>query len=223
MTSVLIADDDEALGAALLRDLGRRGLFVAWARSEEEARRLLKAEWFDVVLLGLPIADVERIIGGGDSKNRRPYWVLCCSDTGDGVRKRAVAVGIWHVLRKPFGPQHVLAVLAHTATGVAPGERRSLIDQMQAAHRSRQSIELEFVGETVGRVVLCDGEIVHAAFGGLHGEDALQAILDTRPTPLVSPISEAKERSIRRPFQTVLFDALRKLDEREQPAMGRNG
>lgn len=87
----------------------------------------------------------------------------------------------------------------------------SLVDLLQMFHLSRRSIALR-LGE--GAIHLRDGEVIHAEAGELEGEEAFQLLIGLTGGELDVEELTTVPISVERSFETILMDALVKIDER---------
>lgn len=87
----------------------------------------------------------------------------------------------------------------------------SLVDLLQMFHLSRRTIALR-LGE--GSIHLRDGEVIHAEAGDLAGEDAFQLLIGLTSGELDVEELKAVPITVERSFETILMDALVKMDER---------
>jgi hypothetical protein len=84
---------------------------------------------------------------------------------------------------------------------------------LQLFHQARRSLTLK-VGR--GRIHYQEGEIINAEHRGQTGEEALRTILRLPSGDVESAPPQPRERTIQRPFQNLLLDILRQLDENER-------
>ena len=87
----------------------------------------------------------------------------------------------------------------------------SLIDLLQMFHLSRRTIALR-LGE--GSIHLREGEVIHAEAGDLQGEEAFQLLIGLTGGELDVEELTAVPITVERSFETILMDALVKIDER---------
>ncbi len=93
----------------------------------------------------------------------------------------------------------------------------SLIDVLQMFHYARRNVNLHILGAHPGMVVMEGGEIVHAEAGGLSGVEALQSLLARSQASIrTSALSDGFEHTISGPFEALLLDCLRLVDEQGQ-------
>jgi DNA-binding response OmpR family regulator len=230
-TSVLIVDDEPTLRKALSRDLSRRGFDVCSADTVDAAldiliqARVVRRTPIDVLLVDLRLAgfnglDLLRAVRKVSDATR------CILMSGHATAKDeqvARDLGAVTFLSKPFTMDELLAAIRKAAdckTGFH-GELHglSLVDVLQMLHFGRRSVLLAVGGTTQGKIYLRDGEIVHAETESARGEAALCSLLcessgflktSALPAPLAQTIS--------RPFEPLLLDSLRRIDEQRVPS-----
>lgn len=140
-------------------------------------------------------------------------WVV----VEDDERLEPTRVGAVAVVRRPFSPRAVVDAVALAADAEEGFSGRlhglSLIDLLQAYSLAGASLTLVVRGETDGRIVLRAGDVVDAECEGLVGEAALVPILRMRRGVVETRPPEPRARTIHLPFDHVLLEALRVLDE----------
>jgi hypothetical protein len=138
--------------------------------------------------------------------------------------KRAMDLGAVQVLCKPFSSNELLQAIQQ-AIECESGFRGSvhglsLIDVLQMFHYARRSISISIAGGVHAEIHLRDGEVVHAVCGQARGEAALQRILAMPSGAIVTSALSTAEVSVTRPFQSLLLDVLREVDESGRDAAG---
>jgi DNA-binding response OmpR family regulator len=110
---VLVIEDDDSVGAGLVGVLAADGQEVRWARTGEDARRLLAARVPDLVLLDLGLPDVDGLELCAELRERHVEVVVVVvtarTDEADAVR--ALDGGADDFVMKPFRPVELLARL----------------------------------------------------------------------------------------------------------------
>lgn len=222
MTRILVVDDDEPLRTAIGRDLRHQGYEVELAGSVEEALAALVAQPADVLLTDLRMSGADGIdllkAARLMSSNMRALLMSGFGTARD--YQTAIDLGAVRVLCKPFTSAELLQAIRQ-AVECATGFRGSvhglaLVDVLQMFHLARRSVAIWIDSEdhASGVVHLCDGAVVHAAIGQESGESALSTLLGLRSGALRTvTLGEPGPRTIERDFQSVVLDALRRLDE----------
>ena len=129
--NVLVADDEALIRQSLRSVLAQEGFVVTSASSGAEAWRLFQSERPDVVLLDLVLGDVDGLEVLRRIKQEGPETkVLILSAHGTIERAvRAMKLGAYEFLRKPFELEEILAAVRN------------------AAHTSRLEGRLEYLAE----------------------------------------------------------------------------
>lgn len=218
-TSILIVEDDEQLRSAVARDLSRRGFDVTTATSVDGALAHFHDRSFDVVLTDLRmegadgidlLAALSRVAPGA-----RPILMSAYASARD--HQRAIQLGAVQVLCKPFTPTELMRAIQQAVECESGFRGRvhglSLVDVLQMFHYGRRSLSVYVGGDRGGEIHLRDGEIVHARHGADVGEDALRTILAMPSGSIETVPLDSNETSVTRPFQALLLDVLRELDE----------
>jgi hypothetical protein len=128
------------------------------------------------------------------------------------------------VLCKPFDTTEMIQAVEQAAeaasglTGHVHG--LSIVDTLQMFHHSRRSLTLRVLDVVSGSVSMKGGELIDARYGDRVGEAALGEILALRRGSLQTTSLEDVVPTIDRPFQPLLLDLLRRLDERSMPGFG---
>jgi two-component system NtrC family response regulator len=116
--SILLADDEEKIRAALARALEREGYDVVATASGRDARRLLNERIFDVLVVdnvmpdwtGLDlIRDVTSTVPEGD----RPQILMMTAYATVESAIEAMKLGALDYLQKPFEVDELIAIVAH--------------------------------------------------------------------------------------------------------------
>jgi DNA-binding response OmpR family regulator len=205
MIRLLILDLDALLVAVIGRALLREGIAVEAVESVRAARERIARGDIDVALLDASLlhrADFAQL-------NGVPLVLTTSFPEPESVRQFTREA---RLLRKPFTGAELTAALRE-ALGPLDSEPLSLVDLLLRAHTSGLSVAFR-IG--AAEVFMERGELVHARLGALAGEAALAAILaDSNHEPRSMP-SRGVAQTIRRPFRTVLLDALGAVDAREQ-------
>jgi len=199
MTRLLMLELDEHLVSAVTRTLSQEGVDVV-------ARREASQQHFDVALLDCDLIDPTELSAFADL----PVILTTAFLEPEGQHRffrRA------QLLRKPFTSAQLLSAL-HAAGANQSFQRASLMDVLRRAHGERQSLALS-IGQA--RIFMEEGELIHAEHDGQLGERALAEILAERSPADPHPLAEsASQRSIHRPFQPLMLELLRHIEEREQ-------
>lgn len=206
MIRLLMLDFDERLVSAVTRALQHEGVEVVAVANAERAREQALGQRFDAALLDCDLLDASEL-----SAFSRLSVILTTSFLEPEGQHRFFRHA--RLLRKPFTSVQLLSALRETC-GTPSFENPSLVDVLRRAHSDRQDLAL-----SVGRALVFveNGELIHAELDGTSGERALAEVLAQGPHEVVMPVkSRAVTRSIHRPFQPLMLDLLRHIEEREQ-------
>ncbi|HJL14809.1 MAG TPA: response regulator [Sandaracinaceae bacterium LLY-WYZ-13_1] len=223
MTSILVVDDDEQLRWALERELSAEGHEVSAVSNVAAALEALRERAPEVLITDLRMSEQDGIdlltelprVAG----STRPILMSAYATAAD--HDRATELGAVRVLCKPFTPVELREAIAQ-AVECESGFRGSvhglsLVDLLQMFHFGQRSVTLAVGGAaTAGRIHLQAGEVVHAEAGERRGEEALRALLAAGTGSLRTGPPEGCPRTIRRPFDSLLLELLRQLDEGER-------
>lgn len=147
----LVVDDDLQLQAALRQMLSRAGLDVTGAGDKAEALSTAAAASPDVVVLDLSLPDGDGIEVLSELRTWSDVPVLVLTGAADPRRMLAAfEAGADDYLRKPFGPDELLARLRALMRRPRGGEEES-------AQRSYGALEIDLAARTVSVA----GERVH--------------------------------------------------------------
>ncbi|HTV20240.1 MAG TPA: response regulator [Polyangiaceae bacterium] len=222
MTSVLVVDDDAPLGRALARELRANG-YDSWPVSGyEEAMQRLSEQRYDVLLTDLRMGDkdgLDLILAIAASfPGTRPILMSAYATARDS--ERAKELGAVRVLCKPFETSEMLQAVeraVESARGfVGSVHGLSLIDMLQMFHYAQRSLSMQVLGGRPAAIHLRNGQVIHASYGELDGEDALSQILTLPAGSLqTSPLASVTQ-TVTREFQPLMLDLLRRLDEQRR-------
>ncbi len=129
----------------------------------------------------------------------------------------ALQLGAVRVLCKPFTPRELIEAIReaveceHGFHGNVHG--LSLLDILQMFHYGRRNATIIIGGAKPGRIYVEGGDIVHAEVADAQGERALVALLSTRSGSIRTTVLGDVARTIARPFESLVLDALRIVDE----------
>lgn len=208
MIRLLMLEFDPRLIASVRRALARDRVEVVGVDRLERAQHECETGHYQLALLDGDLLDPGDLVGFG----RLPLIVMTSLLARDGAAPTFAPRRAFRLLHKPFTSAQLRAAL-HESVGVVRLEALTLVDLLRRAHSDRRSVALR-VG--AGEVFVEDGELVHARFAEHDGESALSRMLaDATNAP--RPIAQRPvERTIHRPFQPLMLDILRRLEEGER-------
>lgn len=221
--TVLIVDDEEPIlfGLHKVMHKDNETLDVLLARTGEIAREVIDAHDVDVLVtdVRMPgISGLELLCWAATSSPKTRGIIMTAFDTA-GLECDAYRCGCLQIVQKPFDlhqmRQTVLTALDESSD--LRGSLRSLspADVVQMLCLGRRTNVLRVVdGDDGGVVHVRSGEVVHAVWNDLSGEDAFyqlvradEGIFDTLPLPATGPTT------IGRGWQHLLIEAMRLEDE----------
>jgi CheY-like chemotaxis protein len=223
---VLIIEDEPVLRSCMVRGLVKdAAIQVVDAASVAEARRLIEAlrPSFIISDLDLPDGTGLEVIDLVDRLGLRAP-ILFASAYVPRYRPQIPSRAGVEVREKPIPLSELRAAVARSLS-LGPGDESdaaepfSAPDYVQLACMCRRSVEIRLQHDDVviGRIVISDGELVHAERGAAVGEEAAYSLvydgtLAARCYPLRAPIAP----SITLGWQGVLLEAARRHDEAER-------
>ncbi|MEZ4446066.1 MAG: response regulator [Polyangiaceae bacterium] len=224
---IVIAEDDIGLRNALERHLRSMGHEVtALGNAFELAGVLSSGTSADLLLLDLRLGDANAL----DVVERHPppdgsTWTMILMSGRLRPRDvtRATRLGVGRILEKPLDLAELEDALrfawdaADSVRGSVHG--LSLLDLLQAFHLARRNVGLAVSGVPPGSLVLVQGELVAARCGDLEGNDALDELLQrVNASVQTFQLPDAIEPTFEgTPFDMLLLDALRRIDEAARP------
>ncbi len=226
MTAVLVVDDDAQLRHVVVTELEKRGYDVLSASSPDEAKGFLTTADVDVLLTDLRLEAAEDgidLLTTVRDHGLEARTILMSGYATARDYQAAIELGAVRVLCKPFTVDELVQAIEH-AVDCETGFRGSvhglsLIDMLQMFHYARRSIVLMIEGPRSGRIEVLEGEIIHARHDTSSGTTALKALLrESSGAIRTAPFTVTVERSIAVPFQALLLDTLRELDEEDPNA-----
>lgn len=223
---VLIIEDEPVLRSSMVRGLVKdAAIQVVDAASVAEARRLIEAlrPSFIISDLDLPDGTGLEVIDLVDRLGLRAP-ILFASAYVPRYRPQIPSRAGIEVREKPIPLRELRAAVARSLS-LGPGDESdtaepfSAPDYVQLACMCRRSVEIRLQQDeiVVGRIVISDGELVHAERGAAVGEEAAYSLvyddtLGARCYPLRGPVAP----SISLGWQGVLLEAARRHDEAER-------
>jgi CheY-like chemotaxis protein len=224
----VVADADAEIRKTVSGFMSARGYRVEPAADVDTAAGLLVARRVDVLISDLAM----RGDGGVDllslARASAPMMrtIAIAADLTTRDRDAALRLGAVRVLAKPLSLLELADAigLAHDCAEGFHGwmHRMALVDVLQMYHHAGQSLVLNVSGDAEGTIALHHGELIHAECRGQLGMAALIALLAARRGRIETSALTAPTRTIHGPFDHVLLDGLRALDEdrREQHPAG---
>jgi two-component system, chemotaxis family, chemotaxis protein CheY len=226
----LVVDDSKITRRLVSQLLAESGFHdVVQAGDGVEALRLLgESERFDLLVTDWRMPRLDGL-GLLEAVQRDPGLrgvpvVVISSMSDDEAVARLFAAGARHFVRKPFEPSAVRRTLAE----VARVERMRAADRPALSGSLRGTSVVELVQwlsltnrtgalhiDSDGRIDVAAGQVVGARAGGAAGEAAFLLLAERRDGAFrFDPDASPQPRSVERPTSALLFEALRRCDER---------
>jgi CheY-like chemotaxis protein len=216
---VVVADADAEIRSSVSGFLSARGFHVELALDADTVTGLLARHKVDVLIADLAM----RGHGGVDmlslARAMAPTarTVGLTADLSPRERDAALLGGAIRVLAKPLSMLELAdaVTLAQDCTEGFRGwmHRLSLVDVLQMYHHAGESLVLRLLGDIEGSITFQRGELIHAECHGQTGMAALIELLNAKQGQLETRALIQATRTIAGPFDHVLLDGLRSLDE----------
>ena len=220
---MLIVDDEDNIVLALHRVLyqDNHRYDVLLAKSAEIAQEILSASPVDVLVTDVHLPEksgIDLLSWVAVQAPSTRVIVMTAFDIS-GIKDRAHAFGCLRLLRKPFDVHEmraaILRALSLRDTFTGNLSELSTVDVIQMLCIARKTTALRMVeGTSAGVVHIEKGEIVHAVWEDLAGEDAFFRVLAVKKGLFsTSPLPPDVERTMAGDWQHLLIEGLRRLDE----------
>jgi len=224
---LVVADPDSELRDTVSGFMSERGYRVERAADIDAAAGLLRDRKVDVLISDLAMRDD----GGADlltlARVSAPATrtIAIATDLTPRARDAALRLGAVRVLAKPLSLLE-LADAINLANDCADGfhgwmHRLSIVDVLQMYHHAGQSLVLSISGDVEGAISFHHGELIHAECGSQIGTAALVELLNAQRGRLETSALIDSTRTIAGPFDHVLLDGLRSMDEARGVFLGR--
>jgi DNA-binding NarL/FixJ family response regulator len=230
---VLILDGDKESCLALHRALfeGSRHFDILLAASAETAREIMRDTTIDVL-----VTDVDATVSGGIDlmcwaaiEFPEAIYVVQTSHDVDELQRRMAGLGCLRLLKKPCSAKEVLKIIhealdcIHRLSGCFSTLSAADLIQMLCLAQRTAALRITANG-TAGSVMVKDGQLLHATWGSLVGQEALCEILDAHDGVFrTTPLPEGIERTIQASWQHALMEAVHELDERVNATHRKSG
>ncbi|MBK8253117.1 MAG: DUF4388 domain-containing protein [Polyangiaceae bacterium] len=228
---VLIVDPDPEETTVLELRLIEQGFEVRIARNAAQAKHELKER--EGVTAVVSEIDLEEPGTGlqlrsealRESWGKEPVWVILTAKTDRQTAQQAFDLKVDDFVSKPASGDILAAKLRQlierrTAQQGARGVSGSLAemglpDMVQILWHGRKTCALKINAKGLnGEIVFADGQIVHATWGSLKGEDAFYKMLALREGDFrLDPSYTPTVRSIQASPEGLLLEGMRRLDE----------
>jgi len=226
MYRVLLADDHPMFRQGLKALLEREGFeVVAEASDGHEAVRLARKHELNIAILdiGMPMLDGLQLLGIIKRRHPAIKIAVMTGNVTEAKRADALAGGAEVFLEKPVtaeGMKLAFNVLNDLVSWHSEGftgalRQVGLPEVIQMECNSRHSLILEILNPEVhGQIYIEAGAITHAAAGDFSGEPAFNRLLSLRGGGFeMKPFQAPPQRTINRPWEQLLMEAARSVDE----------
>jgi CheY-like chemotaxis protein len=223
---IVVADRDAEIREAVAGFMSARGYEVEPAADAETAMAVLRSRKVDVLISDLMLRDRDGVdlLTRVRATTPTTRCIAIASNASARDRDAALKLGAVRVLGKPLSLLELADAvrLAHDCAEGFHGwmHRMSLIDVLQMYHHSAQSLVIHIRGDVEGAIALRHGELIHADCRGAIGMPALIQLLTAQRGQLETSMLDPTARSITGPFDHVLLDGLRSIDEVQNPSAG---
>ncbi|MEJ5375471.1 MAG: response regulator [bacterium] len=221
---VLIVDDEEILTWIMSKTLSkdRKRYEVLVANDCTKALELMKSMPIDLVVTDIRMPGMSGLDLLEEIRAKHPDTkVIVMTAYGNPeVQKEANQRGCLHYLEKPFKIEELrnlildaIKVSKKGFVGRVADLQLTDIIQLNCLGRMKTALSVS-KDEMEGVIYFQDGEIVHASCGSQVGEEALFMMLGWEGGDFTTLSgAEAPRRSISRPWQELLIEAMRQKDE----------
>ena len=229
MYHILIVDEEEHLLWALERNLfgDRDDVLVHTASSGEEGLAKLEEESIDLLISDIKMpGDVDgfQLILRAKEKVPDARVMIITAFGTHRIKNFAERIGISHYIEKPFTVDElrnaVLEIIDEKEgfQGVLSDLELTDIIQMLCLAKRTALLHLKHRDHR-GRIVFDTGDVVHAEFDDLQGEEAVYQMLDLRQGDIFMQSDfEAEERTIDIGWQDLLLEGVKRTDEQRLEA-----
>lgn len=226
---ILLVDTDADWKMMLEMRFSEQGYEVTTAASRPEAEGRLRSERFDVLVTEVDLDGGDGFglvaVARNDERNAGMATIFLTRRADREAVARGLDLGAADYMTKPVAPEVVVmktgqvfeALLRKKNGGGLSGALKdmSLAEVVQILGQGRKTGGLRITSQQkVGEVFFLEGLIAHATYQTTRGEEAFYQLMtltdgDFRFTPDV----KSGERSIQAQTETLLLEAMRRLDE----------
>lgn len=220
---LLVVDDTADVREPVTEFMAARGVSVERVESVALAQARLEQGGVEVLAISVSVdgwAGLTRL-----ARERFPgvHFVALVERNARDL-EAAMSAGALRVLTRPLSLLE-LADAVRLALDARAGlhgrlHRLSLVDLLQMYHHAAQSVHLLVHGAVEGELSLMHGELVHAHCQDEAGAPALARLLTVQSGFVESLPMTHLHRTLSGPFDHLLLDALRALDEQQRDAAG---
>jgi CheY-like chemotaxis protein len=217
---VVVVHDERPLQRIVVEHLNKAGHEVTVVPDLVAALARARAGRADVVVAGFVQARgsgldfAEALV---TSAPRAQVILTVASRPSTSEQRRLAALANTRLIAESAEPADFLLAVRQAAE-VNVGFRGSvfgvsLLDIIQLIHGARRSVSLYLTSDAVGALHFSRGELVHAEVDSRTGVAALETILTWSNGSMHMSVLASDARTIKTPFQPLLLDSLRRIDE----------
>jgi len=221
---ILIVDDEPNITWSIQKYLAKEGYFIATADSAKKGAEILNTTEFDLILTDMKMPEVDgfQFLHWIKKHHPKAKVVMMTAFGSPSARDAAKKIGAYRYFEKPVDLNQLKKFINETLS--EKGFTGNILDiylfdfvQMILLSRKQKLISLtDPISMQMGFLYLKNGEVIHAECGGLQGEEAFYTIMAMK-TGIFSdmPWIEPPSRTINAPFNHLLMEAARIMDESE--------
>lgn len=222
---IVVADRDAEVRDAVSSFMSARGYHVETAGDAATVANALVSQRVDVLLsdLAMRAADGADLLAFAHEAAPATRVVAMASNATPRERDAALRQGAVRVLAKPLSLLELADAVA-LARDCGDGfhgwmHRLTLVDILQMYHHAIQTLIVQVRGDVEGSISMRHGELIDAECRGVTGMPALMQLLAAQRGQLeTARLPEGASRTIAGPFDHVLLECLRSIDEGRNPA-----
>ena len=230
---ILVVDANKEASLALHRVLydHNEEFDVLLASAPDVARNVMRDVNIDVLITDVDLPGVSGVdlVCWAAIEFPETLFVVQTSDDVEQLQRQMSGLGCLRLLRKPCEPEEVLKIVLEALDCITRlsgcFSALSAADLIQMLCLAQRTAALRISAHGVsGTLLVKEGSLVHATWGGLAGREALCAILDAREGVFRNtPFPDDLEPNIHENWQHALMDAVRTLDERANSSSRQSG
>jgi DNA-binding response OmpR family regulator len=230
---VLILDGDKEPCLALHRALfeGNAYFDVLIASTADIAREIMRDIGIDVLVsdVDLPASGGVNLVCWAAIEFPEALYVVKTSHDVELLQKQIAGLGCLRLIKKPCTPEEVLKIVhealdcVHRLSGCFSTLSAADLIQMLCLAQRSAALRITASGAS-GSVMVKEGQLVHATWGSLRGQEALCEILDAQDGVFrTTPLPDGIQPSIHANWQQALMEAVHTLDERSNSSRRQTG
>lgn len=228
---VLVVDDDRDLGEMIKRMLAQDGIDTHFSDNPLKASRLLRQEHYDILLtdMNMPFISGIELIMWAKKYAPRTQSIMMTAMPIEAIKPMADQAGVMDVFCKPLNMTDVRQqLLERIKTGlsgkVSQVSLGHLLQIMLMDKVSRKILIQDKSSESIGVLLLFNGELVHASMMVKEAEDvtvlagdvAFYALLKIKNGAFTEQsYDDSLPHNIEVPFQSLIMEAAKQTDENE--------